>query len=76
MILSGSLQWSSSGADMIKVKGINPNGSLGFLNVGNGIIIDHLSIQNGSGSGLIVISDGVNLSIVTSSFAHNGYEYG
>ena len=55
---------------------INPNGSLGFLNVGNGIVIDHVSVQNGSGNGLIVISNGVNLSIVTSSFAHNGYEYG
>ena len=50
------------------------NVSLGFLNVGNGIIIDHVSVQNGSGNGLTVISDGVNLLIVTSSFAHNGYE--
>ena len=69
---------TNCGADLtnnLLVKGFNPNGSLGFLNVGNGIVIDHLSIQNGSGSGLIVISDGVNLSIVTSSFAHNGYEY-
>ena len=68
---------TNCGADMIKVKGINPNGSLGFLNVGNGIVIDHVSIQNGSGNGLIVISDGVDLSIATSSFAHNGYhDYG
>ena len=43
---------------------INPNGSLGFLNVGNGIVIDHVSVQNGSGNGLIVISDGVNLSLL------------
>ena len=50
------------------------NVSLGFLNVGNSIIIDHVSVQNGSGSGLTIISDGVNLSIATSSFAHNGYE--
>ena len=53
-----------------------PNVSLGFLNVGNGIFIDHVSVQNGSWNGLIVISDGVDLSIATSSFAHNGYEYG
>ena len=54
-------------------KGINPNGSLGFLNVGNGIVIDHVSVQNGSWNGLIVISDGVHLSIATSSFARNTY---
>ena len=51
---------------------LKQNGSLGFLNVGNGIFIDHVSIQNGSGNGLIVISDGVDLSIATSSFAQNG----
>ena len=67
---------TNCGTDMTTNLGNYPNTSLGFLNVGNGIVIDHLSIQNGSGSGLIVISDGVNLSIVTSSFAHNGYEYG
>ena len=68
---------TNCGADMtntgLLVKDINPTGTLGFLNVGNDIIIDHVSVQNGSGSGLIVISDAVDLSIATSSFARNGY---
>ena len=64
---------TNCGADMTTNLGNYLNVSLGFLNVGNGVVIDHLSIQNGSGSGLIVISDGVDLSIATSSFAHNGY---
>ena len=64
---------TNCGADMTTNLGNYLNVSLGFLNVGNGIVIDHLSIQNGSGSGLIVISDGVDISIATSSFAHNGY---
>ena len=32
------------------------NASLGYLgNVGNNIVIDHVSVQNGSGSGLLVL---------------------
>ena len=64
---------TNCGADIFTFEASNPNGSLGFLNVGNSIVIDHVSVQNGSGNGLMVISDGVDLSIATSSFAHNGY---
>ena len=49
------------------------NASLGYLSVGNGIVIDHVSVQNGSGSGLLVITEGVDLTITNSSFAQNGY---
>ena len=45
--------------------------SLGCLGVSNSIVIDHVSIQNGSGSGLLVITEGVDLTITNSSFAQN-----
>ena len=35
------------------VKGFNPNGSLCFLNVGNGIIIDHVQFRMGHGMVLL-----------------------
>ena len=44
--------------------------SLGYINVGN-IIINHVSIQNGSGSGLLVMSYGIDLIITNSSVAQN-----
>ena len=47
------------------------NASLGYLNVNNSIVIDHVSVQNGSGSGLLVITEGVDLTISNSSFAQN-----
>ena len=47
------------------------NASLWYLSVGN-IVIDRVSVQNGSGSGLLVITDGADLWIKNSSFARNG----
>ena len=47
------------------------NASLGYLNVNN-IVIDHISVQNGSSSGLLIITDGADHSITSSSFAQNG----
>ena len=49
--------------------------SLGYLNVSN-IVIDHISVQNGSGCGLLITTDGADLSITSSSFARNGYVMG
>ena len=46
------------------------NASLGYLSVSNSIVIDHVSVQNRRGSGLLVITEGVDLN---SSFAQNGY---
>ena len=51
------------------------NASLWYLSVGN-IAIDHASVQNGSGSGLQIITEGADLSITTSSFARNGVQGG
>ena len=51
------------------------NGSLGYFEIGYNIAIDHLSIQNGTGNGLLVETDGVDLIIRDSSFAQN-YIYG
>ena len=51
------------------------NGSLGYFKIGYNIAIDHLSIQNGTGSGLFIETDGVDLIITDSSFAQN-YIYG
>ena len=66
---------TNCGADMIKniYKVYNPsmNASLGYLSVSNRIIIDHVSVQNGTGSGLLVMTDGVDLTITNSSFARN-----
>ena len=47
------------------------NGSLGFLKISYNIVIDHLSIQNETGNGLLIESDGVDLIITDSSFAQN-----
>ena len=44
--------------------------SLGYLNVGS-ITIDHVSVQNGSGSGLLVMSYGIDLIITNTSVAQN-----
>ena len=58
----------------IKLVGlISTNASLWYHSVGN-IAIDHASVQNGSGSGLQIITEGADLSITTSSFARNGVQ--
>ena len=44
------------------------NTSLGFFFVDNGIIIDHVSVRKGMGSGLVVLTNGSNLNISNSSF--------
>ena len=65
---------TNCGADMLNNILVNlplGNASLGYLSVGN-IVIDHVSVQNGSGSGLLVIIDGADLWIKNSSFARNG----
>ena len=68
---------TNCGADMlnntISVDFISPKASLWYLSVGN-IAIDHASVQNGSGSGLQIITEGADLSITTSSFARNGVQ--
>ena len=40
------------------------------------IAIDHVSIQNGTGNGLLIETDGVDLAITDSSFAQNGISDG
>ena len=47
--------------------------SLSFFNVENVIFIDHVSVQNGSGSGLFILTNGADITINQSSFAQNGY---
>ena len=47
------------------------NGSLGYFKTGYNIALDHVSIQNGTGNGLLVETDGVDLIITDSSFAQN-----
>ena len=65
---------TNCGADMlnntISVDLSLGNASLWYLSVGY-IAIDHASVQNGSGSGLLIIIEGADLSITTSSFAQN-----
>ena len=64
---------TNCGADMknsFHSKGHSTYASLGYLNVGN-ITIDHVSVQNGSGSGLLVMSYGIDLTITNSSVAQN-----
>ena len=51
------------------------NGSLGYFKISYNIAIDCLSIQNGTGNGLLIDTDGVDLIITDSSFAQN-YIYG
>ena len=47
------------------------NASLVYHGVSNSIVIDCVSVQNGTGSGLLVITEGVDLTITNSSFAQN-----
>ena len=65
---------TNCGADMTSITDFQPppiNPSLGYFNVNN-FFIDHVSVQNGSSSGLLIITDGADLSIAASSFAQNG----
>ena len=71
------ITFTNCGADMadntILIDFLPPiNASLGYLNVNN-IAIDHISVQNGSSSGLLIITDGADHSITSSSFARNGH---
>ena len=68
---------TNCGADMTRFCQTNlfGNGSLGYFKTGYTITIDHVSIQNGTGNGLIIETDGVDLAITDSSFAQN-YIYG
>ena len=68
---------TNCGADMTSFGHTNVfcNGSLGYFKIGHIIAIDHLSIQNGTGNGLLIDTDGVDLIITDSSFAQN-YIYG
>ena len=52
--------------------------SLGYFKTGKStsIAINHVSIQNGTGSGLLIETDGVDLVITDSSFAQNGISGG
>ena len=47
------------------------NGSLGYFKTCYSIAIDHVSIQNGTGNGLFIETDGVEVIITDSSFAQN-----
>ena len=47
------------------------NASLGLLGVSKSIILDHVSVQNGTGSGLLITMEGADLTITNSSFAQN-----
>ena len=46
--------------------------SLSFFNVEDVIFIDHVSVQNGSESGLFILTNGADITINQSSFAQNG----
>ena len=50
-------------------------GSLGYFKTIYSIAIDHVSVQNGTGTGLLIETDGVKVIITDSSFAQN-YIYG
>ena len=45
--------------------------SLGYFYVDD-VTIDHVSVQNGTGSGLLIMTEGADLKITNSSFAQNG----
>ena len=47
--------------------------SLGYFYVDR-ITIDHASVQNGSETGLLIVTNGVDLVISNSSFAQNGLD--
>ena len=68
---------TNCGADMTSFCNINvlSNGSLGYFETIYSIAIDHVSIQNGTGTGLLIETDGVEVIITDSSFAQN-YIYG
>ena len=68
---------TNCGADMTSIcqSKLFRNGSLGYFNIGYKIAIDHLSIQNGTGNGLLIETDEADLIITDSSFAQN-YIYG
>ena len=68
---------TNCGADMTSLRHTKQfyNGSLGYFKTVHRIVIDHVSIQNGTGNGLIIETDGVDLIITDSSFAQN-YIYG
>ena len=68
---------ANCGADMTSFCDTNNlcNGSLGYFETIYSIAIDHVSIQNGTGNGLLVETNGVEVLITDSSFAQN-YIYG
>ena len=61
---------TNCGADMTSFCRSNLicNGSLGYFKMSYNIAIDHVSIQNGTGNGLLIDTDGTNLMITDSSF--------
>ena len=63
-------------AQMLGDNSLCKGASLSFFNVENIIFIDHVSVQNGSGSGLFILTNGADITINQSSFAQNGYGYG
>ena len=66
---------TNCGADMRKLFHHDGPTSLGYVYVTN-IFIDHVSVQNGSGSGLLVMTNVTDLTIVNnSSFAQNHGKY-
>ena len=68
---------TNCGADMTSFcyTSIFCNSSLGYFETIYSIAIDHVSIQNGTGNGLLIETDGVEVIITDSSFAHS-YIYG
>ena len=67
---------ANCGADMtdntILMQVDDINASLGYLNVKN-IVIDHISVQNAPRCSLLLITDGSDISITSSTFARNGH---
>ena len=68
---------TNCGADMTSLchTSVICKSSLGYFKIGYNIAIDHLSIQNGTGNGLLIDTDGVDLIVTDSSFSQN-YIYG
>ena len=68
---------TNCGADMTSLCHTNVicKSSLGYFKIGYNIAIDHLSIQNGTGNGLLIDIDGGDLIVTDSSFSQN-YIYG
>ena len=62
---------TNCGADMANFCRITCRGSLGYFKTDYNIALDHVSIQNGTGNGLLIENDGVDLIITHSSFAQN-----